>query len=204
MCKIEGCNVDYRLVRGLCATHYSAAKYRGEFGGKRCSKPGCQGIVAAYGVCPTHYYQMRREGGIEGKNVLCSFPQCTKYSITRGFCSGHYEQWRQKGELQMSPLNIVGEWGPWRTNTKGYIERTRWLEKGKKEHQKQHRYVLEQHIGRELERHEEVHHLNGDRGDNRIENLEIWSTKQPKGQRIEDKVEFAKEILALYEPNALK
>jgi hypothetical protein len=57
---------------------------------------------------------------------------------------------------------------------------------------------MESHIGRPLTLNENVHHLNGDRGDNRIENLELWSTRQPKGQRIPDKVQFAIEILAQY------
>lgn len=36
-----------------------------------------------------------------------------------------------------------------------------------------HRHVMEEHIGRKLERHEVVHHLNHDRLDNRIENLQL-------------------------------
>lgn len=55
-----------------------------------------------------------------------------------------------------------------------------------------------EHIGRRLTKEENVHHLNGDRSDNRLDNLELWSTKQPPGQRVKDKVQWAREILELY------
>lgn len=41
------------------------------------------------------------------------------------------------------------------------------------------------------------------RADNRIENLELWSVAQPKGQRKEDKVAYAVEILRRYRPDLL-
>ena len=98
-----------------------------------------------------------------------------------------------------------GEYGVWWKNKGGYIARRRKPLDGEKgEVQLQHRMVMEQHLGRKLVGKENVHHINGVKDDNRIENLELWSTSQPKGQRIEDKTAWAVEWLKQYEPHLLK
>lgn len=61
-----------------------------------------------------------------------------------------------------------------------------------------HRTIMEKVIGRPLHPDETVHHKNGNRRDNRPENLELWSTRHPKGQRVEDLVEWAEEIIRRY------
>jgi hypothetical protein len=125
--------------------------------------------------------------------IGCRIENCGREIGARQMCKMHWARWKRHGD----PLFVTQRSN--NPSSDGYI-RIMVNRKG----MVQHRYIMELHLGRELLQEENVHHINGNRSDNRIENLELWNTRQPKGQRIEDKIEYAVEILKQYAPHLLE
>lgn len=157
-------------------------------------------------ICPMHYQRWKKQIPMENAIMhtprigICFTFNCENKIKARGLCRTCYEYifvrksepiiYRRKGSYEKKKM----------ITKQGYV---RWHDP-KSPHANsagkvmEHRHVMGEFIGRPLLSNENVHHKNGNRSDNRIENLELWSTAQPPGQRIEDKVMWAREIIKLY------
>lgn len=120
-------------------------------------------------------------GGEPYKPYLSELAQKNRDTAHRGKKSCAW-----KGGIIKDRHGYIQVWNPSHPNCKsaGYIY--------------EHRLVMSEFLKRPLKDKENVHHKNGDRSDNRIENLELWTTSQPNGQRVEDKIKWAIEFLENY------
>ena len=144
----------------------------------------CERIVTKGGLCGLHY--KRRQAGRDmaaparshmARAEQCSVEGCSKPVFGKGYCSMHFARVRRHGDA--GPAGPQARRPP--GNGKGYVTVTI------DGHSRlEHRVLMADHLGRPLWPDEYVHHRNGVRNDNRLENLELWARSQPPGQRVTD------------------
>lgn len=218
MCIVQNCSNKIN-AKGYCSNHYRAFRKYGdplykapkhlEAQIKVCTVEGCEKPKKAKRLCAMHSLRLARHGSLElpakvKKISTCRVEEngevCSKPAQARKMCQMHYRRWSFYGNPQTIKQPRIKD----KSNRYLLIYKPGHPNSGKTGMLAEHRWVMAEHLGRPLRDQENVHHINGQRRDNRIENLELWSTSQPSGQRVEDKTKWAVEWLQLYAPEKLR
>lgn len=145
---------------------------------RKCTIPLCNRTIKARGLCQAHYQRQVAGADMDNpiadrqpaKSVVCRIAGCLQQCWAKGLCRLHDARAR-KGmpeEFLSLPVNYRRD-SPVGWIHKGY----KWITRKDGKEMMEHRYLMEEHISRELAYDEVVHHINGNKLDNRIENLEI-------------------------------
>src|ERR1700680_103913 len=112
-----------------------------------------------------------------------------RYSATYVFCMGIIINEKAQGnkyKTKKGYIYIKNDSHP-NANYKGYVAEHRLVMEASF---KSHRYLTKEEI---------VHHKNGHRDDNRIENLELCLKFQPPGQRVSDILNWCEDFIEKYD-----
>lgn len=122
--------------------------------------------------------------------IKCEVADCDRNIASHGLCGMHWKRMQRRGHTDKVERPRRPYIGP-----NGYVyERV----EGERQGVLQHRLVMERPLGRPLWPDESVHHINGVKTDNGIENLEIWVRPQPTGIRASEALAWARQIIARY------
>ena len=131
----------------------------------------------------------------ETSTICLHCEQTFAYKIYGEGRAKHYNRNQKFCSRECAKLFQTKGWG---LDKNGYEVHYRSNGQGKRVYVLRHRQVMEDFLGRKLFTHETVHHRDGNRSNNDLSNLELWSGRHGKGQRVEDKVDFCLSFLQEY------
>lgn len=229
ICSWRGCEKESEVVDGrfqrFCRMHRGRREHGIDMdlppnfhrivGVRICEWEGCERVSELRNgkyrpLCSMH--RGRKERGVDmdlpinyhlrDPDRKCAWEGCDRKAAKNGgrFCPGHKSRWQRFMDMDapFAPTRMPRDIGDTYVDENGYVH----VKTGESQDgwELLHRKKMADHIGRKLFSEETVHHKNGERADNDQDNLELWSSRHPPGQRVIDKLQWAREIIALYEP----
>jgi hypothetical protein len=167
---------------------------------KLCTLEGCNNPHKAKGYCSPHYSRWKTTGypgPVDTKVSECTLEDCDGILYSLGYCRTHYRRARNHEGNPFGGNTLRGE-GKWKSKGYAVLRRPGHPNANTLGNIREHVYVMSEFLGRPLIPGENVHHKNGVKDDNRLENLELWVSHQPSGQRPEDLLQWAYEIIERY------
>jgi hypothetical protein len=153
-------------------------------------------------MCAMHYQRRKVHGDplyqeVFAKDQPCAMRGCGAHQIARGYCGKHYQRLVKHGDPR---VRQIAEAGAGTLNKDGYriVFRPGHPNAARTGRISEHRLVMSEMLGRPLAPNETVHHRNGNRTDNRPENLELWARNQVPGQRVSDLLAWARALVDQY------
>lgn len=130
--------------------------------------------------CATDNIHDRRRSTLQPEPRPCE--HCQRVFVPRKQSAGRFCSFKCKNEGQKGEK--ASSWkGGRHVNASGYVAISKPDHPSARGHGGyilEHRYIMEQYLGRKLEKHETIHHINGKKDDNRIENLQLRSGRHGK------------------------
>lgn len=167
----------------------------------KCSVSDCDKLAKTKGWCTMHYSRWYKNGDplvsqrMRNKGQTCKGEGCDRPAVAKLLCQMHHQRLQNNGDPDVVRKGGANDtrWRGGKSVTKeGYVYI--WIDKDDplyvmtksgKNYALEHRVVMARQLGRPLEASETVHHINGDRLDNRIENLQLRSGSHGQGVVLE-------------------
>lgn len=196
-CIVAGCQQAEVKARGLCSRHYQWARLIGILDTfpklprtpkvtRSCEVPGCVRSAHHGSICSMHSERRRLTGSVgeasprteRSRSPVCSLAACERKTYARGFCNLHWQRAKKTGDPGQVGLKK-------RPDGSGSIELGYLTFRVDNKRKAEHRMVWEAANGPIPPRHV-IHHRNGNKLDNRLENLELMTREQHRRHHHED------------------